>query len=524
MRVVIFLLCLTLSVSAFPADQCDVPADKRSDCGYFGIDQSGCEKKGCCWRPTGSDSGDAPWCFYKGSGPSPPGPPTPPAPSGCPLKYNYTATEAPFSAADESTLLQYFLANVDIDGKGGVVASPDHNTPGGSYYYAWERDGALSMRALLDVAPSFESVATKFAHYVQWVLNVQSESDPHQGADVRTEPKYNLPDGDVFQGSWCRPQTDGPALRAKTLIAYAAELTKSGKTDDIKQFLWTGDDGKYHGGAIKYDLEWVVANWEQNGCDLWEEIQSTDFFWNRFMFRASMHIGAEFAKSMGDNDAAGRYSAAAAKLDDAIKAHYNGQFVFETQSRQKDAAVFEAFNHGYLNDGVMGPTSKEVAGTVSTFVDLFCSQYAVNGADTAAGVPGVLIGRYDGDHYAGGNPWHLLTASLGQLLYRGASESMQAHLGLSNSSSIQGEASWRSMLAVPQEADLGVLAEAMAGAGDGVMTRLAKHVKGSNNNLHCSEQLDRNTGVPLSAKDLTWSYANVLTAIHARKQYMSMSN
>ena len=68
-------------------------------------------------------------------------------------------------------------------------------------------------------------------------------------------------------------------------------------------------------------------------------------------------------------------------------------------SRQKDAAVFEAFNHGYLNDGVMGPTSKEVAGTVSTFVDLFCSQYAVNGADTAAGVPGVLIGRYDGDHY-----------------------------------------------------------------------------------------------------------------------------
>ena len=49
------------------------------------------------------------------------------------------------------------------------------------------------------------------------------------------------------------------------------------------------------------------------------------------MFRASMHIGAEFAKSMGDSDAAARYSAAAAKLDDAIKSHYNGQFVFETQ-------------------------------------------------------------------------------------------------------------------------------------------------------------------------------------------------
>merc|ERR1712166_1682805 len=448
-----------------------------------------------------------------GSGPPPPGPPTPPAPSGCPLKYN--ATKAPFSAADESTLLQYFLANVDIDGKGGVVASPDHNTPGGSYYYAWERDGALSMRALLDVAPSFESVATKFAHYVQWVLNVQSESDPHQGADVRTEPKYNLPDGDVFQGSWCRPQTDGPALRAKTLIAYAAELTKSGKTDGIKQFLWTGDDGKYHGGAIKYDLEWVVANWEQNGCDLWEEIQSTDFFWNRFMFRASMHIGAEFAKSVG-------YNAAAARLDDAIKAHYNGQFVLETQSRQKDAAVFEAFNHGYLDDGVMGPTSKQVAGTISTFVDLFCAQYAINGADTAAGVPGVLIGRYDGDHYAGGNPWHLLAASLAQLLYRGAVETLNAHLGLSNNTVV--DPSWYALVGATSEASLGQLAHAMAGAGDGVMARLKKHVNGDSGNLHCSEQLDRNSGVPLSAKDLTWSYANVLSAIHARAQFAKLSN
>ena len=30
-------------------------------------------------------------------------------------------------------------------------------------------------------------------------------------------------------------------------------------------------------------VQWVVANWEQNGCDLWEEIQSTDFFWNRYI-------------------------------------------------------------------------------------------------------------------------------------------------------------------------------------------------------------------------------------------------
>lgn len=438
------------------------------------------------------------------------------------MSYNYTNAGAPFSSDDYASMLKYFLANTDIQGKGGVVASPDHNTPGGSYYYAWERDGALSMRAMLDVAEWSDDIATRFGHYVQWVLRVQVESDPHSDTDVRTEPKYNLPDGDVFEGAWCRPQTDGPALRAKTLMAYADKLNAIGKSSEVKQYLWTGSDSSYNGGAIKYDLEWVAANWEQNGCDLWEEIQSADFFWNRFMFRAAMHLGAKFATSMGDSDAASRYSAVAAKLDDAIKSHYNGQFVYEESSRQKDAAVFEAFNHGYLGDGVMGPTSKEVSGTVSTLTDLFCSSFQINGADSAAGVPGVLIGRYEGDHYANGNPWHLLTASLGQLLYDGASEALRSHLGMSNSTTVEAAASWVSLVGAKEGASMLELAQAMAGAGDGVMTRLAKHVKGSTGNVHCSEQLDRNTGVPLSAKDLTWSYANVLSAMHARSKFSTM--
>ena len=34
-------------------------------------------------------------------------------------------------------------------------------------------------------------------------------------------------------------------------------------------------------GVIKHDLDWVVTGWDSNTCDLWEEVQSTDFFWNR---------------------------------------------------------------------------------------------------------------------------------------------------------------------------------------------------------------------------------------------------
>jgi len=43
----------------------------------------------------------------------------------------------------------FFDANINIQGKGGIVAAPDYSTPGGSYYYHWMRDAALTMRTYL---------------------------------------------------------------------------------------------------------------------------------------------------------------------------------------------------------------------------------------------------------------------------------------------------------------------------------------------------------------------------------------
>jgi hypothetical protein len=63
-------------------------------------------------------------CYYKaGAAPT------------CPLGFT---PQIPFSAADIQKIRSYFKANLDIQGKGGVVAAPDHDTgPGGDYYYAW---------------------------------------------------------------------------------------------------------------------------------------------------------------------------------------------------------------------------------------------------------------------------------------------------------------------------------------------------------------------------------------------------
>ena len=113
-----------------------------------------------------------------------------------------------------------FLANVGVQGTGAIVAAPDHNTPGGSYYYHWERDGALTMAA---VQASKLVDASQVQKYADWVAARQATQDPH-GIDVRTEPKYEIPSGAVYDGAWCRPQNDGPGLRALALLSFADDL------------------------------------------------------------------------------------------------------------------------------------------------------------------------------------------------------------------------------------------------------------------------------------------------------------
>lgn len=262
------------------------------------------------------------------------------------------------------------------------------------------------------------------------------------------------------------------------------------------------------------DLDWLAGNWSSQGCDLWEEIRSDDFFWNRFTARAALTKGAAFATAKGDSARASTYQAAAKAAEATLDAHYDSGFVFEEQSRKKDAAVITAFNDGYLGDGVFGPASKEVAGTISTLNTLFCTEYAINQADTKAGIPGILYGRYAGDNYAGGNPWILLTAALAQLLYRGAEE---VHMGAAMDTAAY--SIWAELLNLPDTFDAATTAQAMAGAGDGVMERLHHHVQAGG--FHLNEQIDRNSGTPMAAKDLTWSYATMLKAVHARKQYVA---
>lgn len=456
-----------------PSPQCQkISIDERMDCSHGDGD---CQQAGCCWQPLNPNPGNSPWCYYSDR-----------KLKACTL---FAPPQVPFSSKELDEVKQYFAANLDIQGSGMVVAAPDHHTgPGGDYYYAWMRDGALSMNAYMQTFEFSVDVEQKMDHWLSWVERSQNQLDPND-IDILAEPKFEIPSGKPYTGGWCRPQNDGPGLRAITLMALVDKKPSHG------QRAWN---------QAKMDLDWVAANYTSGGCDLWEEVRSQDFFWNRFTMRAALMRGSIFAREVGKDEArAARYASVAKTITDALSDHVDPDgFVCESTNRCKDTASIEAFNVGYMDDDVFGPLQKSVVATLVGLSKTFCRSFQVNINAANKGVPGVLFGRYDGDNYAGGNPWILLTASAANLLYR-QSEAIAKGGKLDTDSTTQLE----------QLLGNKVTPKSLLGAGDAILVLMKKYLT---NGMHMNEQIDRNDGTLKSAKDLTWNYANILKAMKAR--------
>lgn len=132
---------------------------------------------------------------------------------------------------------------------------------------------------------------------------------------MRVEPKFEIPSGVPYTAGWCRPQNDGPALRAMALAQYGTILHGEGLPDGEgldtsivrNHFLYSNHMIFYLRGKsfkvwnlIKTDLDWVENFWTEPGCDLWEEVTSDDFFFNRMAYVYSLNKCADFADLIGD--------------------------------------------------------------------------------------------------------------------------------------------------------------------------------------------------------------------------------
>lgn len=127
------------------------------------------------------------------------------------------------------------------------------------------------------------------------------------------------------------------------------------------------------------------------------------------------------------------------------------------------------------------------------------------------------MGRYPEDTYQGGNPWYLNTLAAAELLYDALyTWNKQGSITVTSTS-----------LAFFQDFDSSVAAGTYASSSatyktlystisayaDGYVNIIATYAQ-ANGSL--SEQFSRSNGAPLSAYDLTWSYASFLTAIARR--------
>ncbi|KAF1993046.1 glycoside hydrolase family 15 protein [Amniculicola lignicola CBS 123094] len=462
----------------------------------------------------------------------------------------------------ERRALEKLLENVAPGGRnvedvvgGAVIASPSKEHP--NYFYQWVRDAAITLSTLVEIYADDTSskraphISRILDDYAQLQLKLQHTDNPSGTFDDLAglgEPKFEA-DGRPFIGSWGRPQRDGPALRALTLMEYVRaynqshpSLWKSDGDDDWYSLLY--DASMPANSIIKADLEYVSHFWNQSGFDLWEEVDGLHFFTAMVQMRA-MREGADLARAFSDYGAADWYNEQAERLSGFVQAFWDDKkgHLVETLNSDRtglDCALLLGSLHGlpasYSTDSpIYPPHSDEILVSLLALVQDQRLRFPINAAPVSTEedfpiLEGVGIGRYPEDVYdgygtdkRGGHPWFLCTASAAEVLFRTASyltstsnltitqTGLPFYEALLGSSSLDPESD---TTYGPSDAIFHSIIEHLKSTGDEFLDVIRTHTSGDGS---MSEQFDRETGYERGAKDLTWSYGAFLKAVRARK-------
>ena len=387
---------------------------------------------------------------------------------------------------------------------GCVIASPSYREVLGSvtqnYVYNWVRDAAIVMSELyaadLSLRPELAGV---LADYVNFAALCQSRAP-----EELDRAKYTVA-GDLVDG-WPL-QNDGPALQALAVLGMFDGLGPADE-ETARQI-------------VDADLRFILDHHQLPSTNLWEEVHGHSFFTRSVQLRC-LDVMSRDAK--GVDVPADRLAEASEWLRDALREHVsNGRYVSilnATNPRDgydPNSDVIAACLYGGVEC-----TDPVLLNTASALFAAFTgpdSGYPINTTDDDLRI-GPLIGRYprdfyDGNHVDGqqqgatrGHPWVVCTANFAELYYRVASavrtcgsiptdplaadflRQAQVHPGRG-----------------PEDA-----VDALHRAGDRMLQAIVYH----SDHLELSEQLDATTGYESSVRNLSWSYAAVLSALRAR--------
>lgn len=418
--------------------------------------------------------------------------------------------------------------------RGIVIASPSKEAP--NYFFHWTRDSSLTIQVVVQLladSPKSERMA-----YLKIIDDFILLSRRQQLAKTKTvvktneglgEPRYHV-DGSVDTTEWSRPQYDGPALRVMTLLHLLQIFSQRPLSNEELQIKSRAVE------VIRTDLEYVIQTWRRPCFDLWEELRGLHFYTQSVQYSA-MQLAAQYFKAHAEtpsdtvlanqlNEETIKSQIELEKYWDPIRNYIGASRDLEPlpgfphyKESNLDSSVILAALHSGNDSGILSLVDDRLMATSNALEQIFTKEYLINSnLDTPA------IGRFTDDVYFGGNPWYLTTAGFAELYYRIANSIakakgltvtknnihfLRAILPKSEREELQ------SGKRIQPESDLGrKLIVKLTKKGDGFLTTIRKLV-GPRGEM--SEQFDRKSGLPLSAHDLTWSYASFLSATHYRQ-------
>ncbi len=410
--------------------------------------------------------------------------------------------------------------------KGGVIAAASDNP---DYRFVWDRDAALVMRPLVGLVPEAladyvafsrarqERVATevfdpkklKVAPGFEWAERWLRKDESHGLGEPR-----ELPNGAFDPFHWGRPQTDGAALRALTLLDTLAEPLDPALRAEVV-------------ACLRVDLDYVAQAWPKLAFDIWEETLAAKHYYTREVQAAALHAAAAVPELA---ERAAVYAKAAKEIDAERGQFWNGRYLAASldvkardghtgKSTDLDANVILAAVHSGRIDSRVLATAR--------LVELRDQKLFPLNGDVSRRL-GTAIGRYEGDVYFGGNPFYMLTLAFAELCYKVAAHITTNGLdvdaenhdflasALTNAEFMQPGASF-----APGSLEASRTAAAILAKGDAFVNRVARHARITPDGkggyvLPLPEQFDKVDGAPRSASDLTWSNAALLSTARAR--------
>jgi glucoamylase len=252
-------------------------------------------------------------------------------------------------------------------------------------------------------------------------------------------------------------------------------------------------------------------------------LQGSSFFTTQNQYRALVE-GAALASKLGVQCSG---CSAASDVLCFLQSYWNGKFItaninvndgrsgIDANTILGSIAVFDV--NATCASPSLQPCHSKALANFKVFVDSFRSLYPINAGINQT--KGVAVGRYPEDVYMGGNPWYLITLAAAEFLYDAAAQWTAQGAVTVDKTSL---AFFQDILPSSQATTYGAatgcqfaqIVKATTAYADSFVSVAQKYTP-TNGSL--SEQFLKSTpGNPLSAYDLTWSFASFVTMAQRR--------